>query len=408
VQQGGTVLALDPAGNPVAGGPFTVPAGSMYQPGLVPPYPPTGDTPASCVPLSGAPNNGFSVQLPAYVQRFNAADGSLMATQIFSAREVTPAAIDVTPDGRTVLGGYSWYSDIALTPGVVFSNGVAQPTVPGAFLAAFDLATSAVGGKLACVADGFSSQPVGPVAPGQLITLYGTGLGPAQGIAGSISGPDPATTSLGGVSVTFDGVAAPLAYAGPSQINASVPFEVATNPSTVMKVMANGNVVASRQFAVAASSPGLFIDTTVYNQSCGVVTVGAFSAVALNADGSRNSCANPAKVGSTVTIFLNGVGPAFLVNRPGITGSITGPNPNPFGLPVDVVAGTLSLEAGPLTAWPGLIAGLSQLPVKMPDFPNSNAEVPVVLTVSVAGVPAAPFMYFQNVEQLGGAVWVAR
>jgi len=275
-----------------------------------------------------------------------------------AATSLTPSAVDVAPDGRVLLGGRSALPDVALTPGVVFSDAVTQRTASGAFLAAFDLATAALGGRLACVADGFSSQSVGPVAPGQLITLYGAGLGPAEGIASSISGPGPAVTSLGGVTVTFDGVPAPLAYVGASQINASVPFEVGANAATVMKISVNGNVVASRQFAVAPLNPGLFIDTSVSSQVCGIVRVEGYSAVALNADGTRNSCTNPAKAGSTVNVFLNGAGPAYLASVPGVTGSITRTNPDPLGLAVEVVGGFRSLEAGPLTAWPGLIAGL--------------------------------------------------
>jgi hypothetical protein len=207
-----------------------------------------------------------------YVQRFSAVDGSPMATQILSGTKLSASAMDVAPDGRVLLAGDSALPDVPLTTGVVFSDAVKQRTASGSFLAAFDLATAAMGGRLACVADGMTSQPVGPVAPGQLITLYGAGLGPAPGIASSISGPGPAATSLGGVTVTFDGVPAPLAYAGANQINASVPFEVAANASTLMKIIVNGSVIAWRQFAVAPSSPGLFIDASSdFNQVCGNV-----------------------------------------------------------------------------------------------------------------------------------------
>jgi uncharacterized protein (TIGR03437 family) len=246
---------------------------------------------------------------------------------------------------------------------------------------------------------------VGPVAPGQLITLYGSGLGPAQGIAGSITGPGAAPTSLGGVTVTFDNVPAPLAYVSANQINASLPFEVAANASTVMKISVNGSVVASRQFAVTPSSPGLFIDTSVFTQACGNTGITAFSAVALNADGARNSCANPAKAGSMVTVFLNGLD-AYLGGTPPVTGSITGPDPDPLGVAVDVRAGTQSLETGPLTAWPGLIAGLYQLSVKMPDFNGTTTLQPVVLVISVEGIPAAPFAYYDKLYQIGGLVWM--
>ncbi len=100
VRQGGNVLALDAAGNPVAGGSFvpTTPPIS-YPPGTTfPPPPPTGNTPAACLP------NGITVQSMPYVQSFSAQDGSTTATQLLSATQATAGGITIEPDGRAVLG----------------------------------------------------------------------------------------------------------------------------------------------------------------------------------------------------------------------------------------------------------------------------------------------------------------
>jgi len=327
-----------------------------------------------------------------------------MATEILSASQPGPTAIDVAPDGRVLLGGYSDFPDVPLTPGVVFSDSVAQRTTVGIFLAALDLASAAFGGHLACVADGLTSMPVGPVAPGQLITLYGAGIGPAESASASISGPNPVPTSLGGVTVTFDDVPSPVFYVAANQINASVPFEVAPNQATVMKVMMNGSVVATRQFAVTASSPGLFIDTSIRNQPCQSYFANGSAAVALNADGTKNSCVNPARAGSQVTVFLNGIG-GYVGNVPPVTGSIVGPGPYALGTAVDVRAGTLSLQAGPVLPWAGMIAGLYQVKVTMPDF-GTPLPRPASLTISIDGIPAAPFTYSGKFYQMGGIVWV--
>ena len=398
VQQGGNLAALDANGSVIVGGSYPTP---NVQPSLspqAPPFPPAGDTPAACLP------NSYTVPYNAYVQRFSPSDGSLMATQILSASQPSPTAIDVVPDGRVVLGGFSTFPDVPLTPGVVFSDSVAQRTAGGVFLTGFDLASTAFGGPLACVADGLTGMPVGPLAPGQLITLYGAGIGPPQSASASISGPDPVPTSLGGVTVTFDDVPAPVFYAAANQINASVPFEIALNHSSVMKVMSNGGLVATREFAVTSSNPGLFIDTTVRNQPCQNYFASGSPAVALNADGSKNSCINPARAGSQVTVFLNGIG-GYVGNVPPVTGSITGPGPYALGTAVDVRAGTLSLQAGPVLPWAGMIAGLYQLQVTMPDFGTSLPR-PASLTISIDGIPAAPFTYSGKVYQMGGIVWV--
>ena len=56
----------------------------------------------------------------------------------------------------------------------------------------------------------------GPVAPGEILTLLGSAIGPA-----SVQQPDsaPSSTVLAGTSVLFDGIPAPLLYAAPNQIN---------------------------------------------------------------------------------------------------------------------------------------------------------------------------------------------
>jgi uncharacterized protein (TIGR03437 family) len=206
--------------------------------------------------------------------------------------------------------------------------------------------------------------------------------------------------SLGGVTVMFDGVAAPLTYVSSGQINAGVPWEVSGKSSTIMSVTVNGNPIASRRFAVAASSPSLFVDTS------GPVSDGNsfFPAIALNSDGTKNSSANPAQGGSLVTILLNGAA-AYAGSVPPITGSITESNPNPIGISVTVNAGTASLNSGPLTPWPGVLSGLYQVQVRMPASTH-DGPLAAPLMVNVGGVPAAPLVYFDKVYQGGAVVWV--
>ena len=301
VMQGGSLLALDAGGNPVVGGssgPLYTPFGITY-----PPPPPTGNTPAQCLP------NRTTVQSVAYVQSFRAQDGSTAATQLLSATEANAYAMAVEPDGRILLGGHTELPDVPLSPGVVFSEAVTQRTVPGAFLAAFDLSQPAGGPQLGCVTDSVTLAPIGPAAPGQLLSLFGAGLGPQTGISGFAAGQTSLPMSLANVQVTFDGLPAPLLYVSSGQINVQVPFEVAQSASTVMTVSIGPDSV-TRMFAVARSNPSVFLDMkSAPAAGCDLSYVGdvVFAAVALNSDGSRNSCANPAKPSTSVTIFLNGV-----------------------------------------------------------------------------------------------------
>lgn len=148
-----------------------------------------------------------------------------------------------------------------------------------------------------CVVNGASFQ-AGAVAPGEIVSLFGSGLGPALGIGAVLDAQGRVATQLAGTSVTFDGIPAPLLYAGGNQINAIVPFEVAGKSSTQIVATVNGAVSTARQQPVVAAAPGVFtVDMT-----------GAGQAVVLNQDGTLNSSTNPAARGSVLTLWIIGMG----------------------------------------------------------------------------------------------------
>ncbi|MGO9259793.1 MAG: SBBP repeat-containing protein [Bryobacteraceae bacterium] len=399
VPQGGGTLALDAAGNPVVSGTASVtisPNQPVYLP--YPPPPSSGNTPAPCYP------NGGTIQSTAYVQRFNAADGGMTGSVFLTGTQLYGGAITAEPDGRIAMAGYTSLPDVPLSPGVVFSDAIAQRTVLGAYLAAFDLSEP---GQLGCVLDGGSLSPVGPVAPGQLISLFGNGLGPAAGVSGFVAGQSSLPTSLAGVQVAFDGIPAPLLYVSSGQVNVQVPFEVAQEPSTVMTVSVNSNPVATQMFVVTASNPSVFIDTAGSIAGCGQDFLpNSPPMVALNSDGSRNSCANPALSGSMVTVFLNGLAATVEGAFPA-TGSITGSNPAPLTTQAQIGG-----EQVPLYPVPGTIAGVYQLVFQVTTLlPPQQTSLAAGLLVSVNGLFAGPFyadqfVLYEAPYPLGTFIWV--
>ncbi len=126
-----------------------------------------------------------------------------------------------------------------------------------------------------------------PVAPGSLVAIFGAGIGPAVGVGGR------SQNSLSGVSVTFNGIPAPLLYVSARQINAQVPWEVSGEAQVAVTV--NGASVGQFSVATAPTAPGVF--TT------------AGQAQALHADGTLASVSNPAAAGETLTVYANGLGP---------------------------------------------------------------------------------------------------
>jgi uncharacterized protein (TIGR03437 family) len=156
--------------------------------------------------------------------------------------------------------------------------------------------------------------PPGCVAPGEVVTIQGSGF--ATGVQGVVSGLTilgPLPTTLAGVSITFNGVAAPIFYVanvnGVESMTIQIPFETQPGTTTVVLNAAGGGSgtlsVQTQPFA-----PGVFTGTF------GNLTI----AVAVRSDGSYVSPTNPAQRGETIYVFATGLGqvtPAAGTNQPG-------------------------------------------------------------------------------------------
>ncbi len=139
------------------------------------------------------------------------------------------------------------------------------------------------------------------VAPGGIVTLFGSNF---ASLPATASGA-PYPTLLGETSVTFNGVAAPLFYVSPGQINAQAPFEVPAGTATV-QVKRGAAVSSPTAVTVAPFSPGIFIMDQVTSQ--GAILHANFSLV---------SGTNPAHAGETLLIYATGLGPLQGVVRTG-------------------------------------------------------------------------------------------
>ena len=93
------------------------------------------------------------------------------------------------------------------------------------------------------------------VAPGSLVSIFGTYQGAAQADAAGV----PFPSCLGGVGVTFNGVVARLLNVVPTGpfINAQIPFEVAPGTANVV-VTVHGAPSAPKPITVVAAAPGVF------------------------------------------------------------------------------------------------------------------------------------------------------
>ena len=215
-----------------------------------------------------------------------------------------------------------------------------------------------------------ASGTASTVAPGEIVTLRGYGLGPATA---AVAPGQPPVDQLGGTQVTFGGIPAPIFSAQSQQVTVQVPWEIAGQTSTEVIVTYNGGppagTSASAPVVVASAAPGIF-------------------AVA-NSDGTLNSPSNPAKVGSFITIYGTGGG---VTNPLGITGvlwPITAPLAT-LTLPVSVsIGGTnaIVLYAG---SAPTLESGYFQINVALPSGVQASSAVNLVLTVGDSSTVAVP------------------
>ncbi len=179
----------------------------------------------------------------------------------------------------------------------------------------------------------------GPLAPGELVTLVGAGIGPslAQVPSGSAT-----NTVLGGTSVLFDSKPAPLLYAAPNQINAIVPFGGSGETTAQVTVTAQGQTIATTGQNVAAAAPAIF---TINSSGTGAGAI-------LNQDSTVNSPSNPAAKGSIAAIYATGAGQT---NPLGVDGQVNGTVlPTPL-LPVSVQIGGLDAKVSYAGAAPGLL-----------------------------------------------------
>ena len=97
------------------------------------------------------------------------------------------------------------------------------------------------------------------VAPGSLVSIYGSNLAGALTSATSI----PLSTNLDNVTVTFNKIAAPLLFVFGSQINAQVPFELANASSADVVVTSNGQSSAPVTIQLAPAVPASSISRSL-------------------------------------------------------------------------------------------------------------------------------------------------
>ncbi|MCB9385508.1 MAG: hypothetical protein H6509_12905, partial [Bryobacterales bacterium] len=244
---------------------------------------------------------------------------------------------------------------------------------------------SAAAPRIACVNEAATLSRLDAAAPGSLLSLFGDELA-SEPLAAEPNANGLFPTSLGGISVLVGGRPAPLLYVAPNQINLQVPFETELGTAEIT-LDPHDPSYPPREIAIEARKPAVFLNP-VQQDPCASLYPFYWEntpersplPLALNEDGTVHSCANPAKPGSYVTLFLTGVG---LTNPAPVSGAVNSEPPVTISLDVPLEP---YIEHALATTLPGSISSVWQVEFQVP----GDVYGPLALLPSVGGVPTTP------------------
>src|SRR5271157_1935575 len=198
---------------------------------------------------------------------------------------------------------------------------------PALVLALAGLMPTAVVGQTAKptvnAVENVASYGNGPISPGEMVVIFGTGMGPSNLVGLQLDQQGRVANALSQVQVLFDGNPVPLIYVSAQQVSAMAPYGLTGKSSTQIQVMYQGVASDPFQKAIAASAPGIFTSDPS----------GKGQAAMTNSDWSYNTPLNPATPGSYVTFYLTGEGQT---DPPGSDGKLAATTAN-VALPVTVL-----------------------------------------------------------------------
>jgi uncharacterized protein (TIGR03437 family) len=222
------------------------------------------------------------------------------------------------------------------------------------------------------IVDAASFAPARAVAPGSIVSVFGAHLSDTTGSAPQL----PLPLGIGGVAFSFDipsaGVSLPahFHYVSPTQINLQVPWELANYSSATVKVIVNFTYSAEYTLNLATYAPGFFS----YQSN------GQLVAAALDLGYNQVTASHPVARGTTVQLYLNGLGPVN--NQPADGWAATDASSTTLATP------SIAIGGQPATvSFSGLAPGyvdLYQVNAVVPAGIGTGAQ-PV--TCSIGGVP---------------------
>jgi uncharacterized protein (TIGR03437 family) len=216
-----------------------------------------------------------------------------------------------------------------------------------------------------------------PIAPGQLLSIFGLGIGPGTNIGPQLDQAGRLRRDLGGVRVLFEGVAAPMIFVSRNQVSVVAPFFLDVRQSVQVRVETGGAASEPVTLPVAPTAPAVFT----------LSQTGLGQAAVLNEDSSVNGENRRAAPGSLLQIFLTGVGQTL---PRGVDGELI-PARQPFPqIDAPVVVRIGGQEAAVIYAGgaPGQVHGVAQINAVTPRGLIANPRT--ALEITIGGVAIQP------------------
>jgi len=330
---------------------------------------------------------------------------------------VTPQVPTVAPPGITVAGQAAAIQFSGAAPAqiglyqVIFTlpagvPGGNQPIMLGIGGAISRTLTLPVAGRssppaIGAVVNGASFAANAPLAPGSFASVFGSSFGSIDQLTGF-----PAT-GFAGVSVTFNGIGAPLVHviASSGQINLVIPSELPESGTVTVAVTTPAGTSASFTVNMAPAAPGIFIvpsslipkrrtAAVLFANTAWKVMPDAL-AQELSLPGHCHSggisraaiCGEPASAGDFIQIYMTGLGRATPNGDPAGTPLPTGTVAPADGKTVYLTVSQPGVSIGGVPAqvsFSGLapgFAGLYQVNVQVPAGAPAGDDVPLNVTM---------------------------
>ena len=268
-----------------------------------------------------------TVTLLSNLNTVGANDVAYLTATVVSTDGTTPSGSVSFSIAQAALGTAPLIGSGGTATATLAVNGLQLPLGTGTITATYNSSSSA-SLTMSVTGSGSQSQAVPAItsvtngasfktgfAPGAVLSVFGTNLAPNVQTASVV----PLPIGSLGVAVLVNGVAVPLYYVSPTQINLQIPYEATVGGSAVLSVNNNGQVT-TRSFTVAAAAPGIFTNsagalvptaTAAIGQEIAFYFTGGGGVSPVIADGAAPAASTPLanlpKPLQTTTVTIGGV-----------------------------------------------------------------------------------------------------